>query len=431
MELQTAKGVRDFPPEEQMLRDEIVSKLKEIFERYGFVPLSTPIVERYETLEAKYAGGDEILKETFTLTDQGGRKLGLRYDLTVPFARFIGMNPSIKLPFKRYQFGEVFRDGPIKLGRYREFMQCDIDIVGANSMLAEAQLIEIAENFFSGIICAVVIEVNNRKILDGLMESFGIKDENKLNILLSIDKLKKVGLDGVKEELKQKNLLDKNTEKLLQAINIQGSNQEKIKALSKIITSETGKKGLMEIEELLSYVKCVTFVPSLARGLSYYTGTIFEVFAGEGAKKYFGDNVVSSSLAAGGRYDSLISNYLGTNKAYPAVGISFGLEPIYEMMKSKRTVLQKTCVKVYVIPIKTQKECIAIAKTLRNAEINADMDIMERGVTKNLDYASALGIPYVILVGEQELKQNKVKLRDMNSGKEELLSLDSVIKKLA
>ncbi len=424
MELQTAKGVRDFPPEEQIVRNELISRLKTIFERYGFVPLSTPILERYETLEAKYAGGDEILKETFALTDQGGRKLGLRYDLTVPFARFIGMNPSIKLPFKRYQFGEVFRDGPIKLGRYREFMQCDIDIVGAQSMLADAQVIEIAVDFFRSINCPIVIAVNNRKILDGLMDTFSIKDESRLSIILSIDKLKKIGLDGVKEELKQKNLLDKNTEKLLQTLTVQGSNAEKIKELSKVITSETGKKGLMEIEELLAYAKCMEFVPSLARGLSYYTGTIFEIFAPESA--------VSSSLAAGGRYDSLISNYLGTNKAYPAVGISFGLEPILEILKTKTSfAAKKTCIKVYVIPIKTQKECISAAKRLRDAGINTDIDIMARGITKNLEYASVLGIPYVILIGEQELKQGKVKLRDMNSGKEELLNLDSAIKKLA
>ncbi len=422
MELQTAKGARDFPPEEELLRNGIINRLKALFELYGFAPLGTPILERFETLAAKYAGGEEILKETFRLRDRGGRELGLRYDLTVPLARFIGMNPNLKVPFKRYQFGEVFRDGPIKLGRCREFMQCDIDVIGIPSMRAEAELVEVAQEFFKGIKVPVVIEVNNRKVLDGLMDSLGIAKESRTNIILLIDKLKKIGLDGVRQELKEKGLLGKNTQKLLELINIKGSSREKIAKLSTVITAETGKKGLEEIKELLGYCKTVVFAPYLARGLSYYTGTIFEAFAKKAG--------IASSLAAGGRYDGLIGSYLGTNKSYPAVGISFGMEPIFEILKAGIRVLRKTTTKVYILPIKTEKKCLAIIKKLRGAGINTEMDLMGRGVTKNLEYASSLGVPFVLFVGAQELKKNKVKLRDMNSGREQMISLAALIRRI-
>lgn len=421
MELQTAKGTRDILPEEQIVRDEIIAKLKKLFELYGFAPLGTPILERFETLAAKYAGGEEILKETFRLRDQGGRELGLRYDLTVPLARFIGMNPSLKMPFKRYQFGEVFRDGPVKLGRCREFMQCDIDIIGVASMRAEAELIGVAQEFFKAVKVPIIIELNNRKVLEGLMESLGIVKESRTAIILSIDKLKKIGLEGVRQELNEKGLLGKNTQKLLELINIRGSNQQKVAKLSKAIATETGRKGLEEIKDILGYCKTVIFTPSLARGLSYYTGTIFEVFAKK-AK-------VSSSLAGGGRYDNMIGDY-AANKSYPAVGISFGMEPIFEAVKAGIRILRKTKTEAYVLPIKTEKRCVAIIKRLREAGVNTEMDLMERGVTKNLEYASSLGIPYVLFVGEQELKKKKVKLRDMRSGKEQLLSLDGAIKRI-
>ncbi len=421
MELQTAKGTRDFSPEEQMLRNKLLDKLKTIFELYGFVPLETPILERYETLSAKYAGGEEILKETFKLTDQGGRELGLRYDLTVPLARYIGMNPNLKLPFKRYQFGEVFRDGPIKLGRYREFTQCDIDVIGSSSMLADAELLDIVLEFFKGLKLPVVIEVNNRKILDGLMAVYGITEsKDKLSIILSMDKLKKIGLQNVLAELKSKNF-DKEfrLRELITQLNKKGTNKEKLSRLKRLSQSNNLlKTGLQEMQKLLSSSKKLVFEPSLARGLSYYTGTIFEVFA----KK----SELTSSLAAGGRYDKLIENYIG--RSYPAVGISFGIEPIFEIFK--KTIKQKTNTRVYVIPIKTEKQCTAIVKILREANINTEVDIIGRGISKNLDYASSMGIPFVLFAGEKELKQKKVKLRDMNSGKEQMLALKSAIKKL-
>jgi len=179
MKLMNARGVRDFPPEEKILRNRVMDSLRYAFERYGFVPLETPIIEREEVLASKYAGGDEILKEMFRFTDQGKRKLALRYDLTVPFARYVGMNPTMKMPLKRYAMGRVFRDGPIKLGRYREFWQCDADIVGAKSMLADAECIKIAQLFFKSVGFDVKIEVNNRKLIDGILEAAGVPSDKR------------------------------------------------------------------------------------------------------------------------------------------------------------------------------------------------------------------------------------------------------------
>ena len=201
VELQNPKGTKDFPPEEKIKRDILLLTLKRIFERFGFLPLETPIIDRLDVLSAKYAGGAEILKETFTLKDQGQRELGLRYDLTVPMSRFVGMNPTLKLPFKRYELGPVFRDGPIKKGRMRQFWQCDVDTVGTKNMLADAEFIQLTQAFFKEIGLKVRIEVNSRKILDGIMESLNIPEEKKFCVITAIDKLKKVQLRDIEAEL--------------------------------------------------------------------------------------------------------------------------------------------------------------------------------------------------------------------------------------
>ena len=199
MKIERAKGTKDTPPEEEIAKQEIVTALKKTFEIYGFSPLETPVLERWDTLTAKYGGGAEITKEIFNLTDQGGRNLGLRFDLTVPLARFVASNPNIKFPFKRYQIGLAFRDGPIKLGRYREFWQCDVDIVGSKSMLADAELINLTLDFFKKIGFKVVIEFNNRKLLDGVMEALEIPEQERNSIIITIDKLKKLPLADIKK----------------------------------------------------------------------------------------------------------------------------------------------------------------------------------------------------------------------------------------
>ena len=416
-----AKGTRDFAPEDKIVRQQVLDRLRTIFELYGYSPLETPMIERYEVLSSKFAGGDEILKETFRFKDQGDRELGLRYDLTVPFARFVGMNPNLKMPFKRYQIGRVFRDGPIRMGRYREFWQCDVDVVGTRSMFADAECVKIAQNFFKDLGFNVTIEVNNRKLLDGILESLGIAKGKWTDVILGIDKLKKIGVKGVEAELKQKGIEGKEIDALLKVLRTEGKNTVKVEKLRKFLKSEKGLEGLKELEELFSYVsgKNIVFSISLARGLAYYTGTVFEVFMKKGD--------FMSSLAAGGRYDNMIGEMLENKREYPAVGISFGIEPITAMLDKKGV---KTVTQVYIIPIKTSKKCLNIASKLRAEGIKVDMDLVGRGISKNLDYANSLGIPYVIFVGKDELKAKKVKLRDMKTGKEKMVALDRIARLL-
>src|SRR3989344_2790421 len=423
MEFQTAKGVRDVPPEEKILKNKVVAVMTKQFELAGFAPLETPILERYETLAAKFAAGEasDALKEIFSLQDQGKRNLALRFDLTVPLSRYVAMNPNLKMPFKRYEIGRVFRDGPIKLGRYREFWQCDIDIVGSKSMVAEAEILSVVDAVFSKLKLPVVVKVNNRKILNGILEQAGI--DQKEEAIIAIDKLNKIGEEGVSKELKMRGYSTKQINKVFALIR----NNVTLRELNIKIVDETGKEGLAELEELFSYlksmnVKSAVFDISMARGLAYYTGTVFEAFLKNGE--------VTSSLAGGGRYDNIIGKYLDGDKEVPAVGISFGLVPIIETLKLEKKVESKTNTKVLVIPINTIKESLEISQILRNSGIATDFSLGKKGVSKSLQYADSLGIPYTIIIGEDEINKKKVLLRDMSSGTEQLLTVDGVVKKL-
>ena len=419
MKLLNAKGTRDFGQEEMIVRQNAMNKLKTIFELYGFSPAETPVLERFDLLSSKYAGGAEILKETFKFKDQGKRELGLRYDLTVPFCRFVGMNPTLKMPIKRYQIGTVYRDGPVASDRLREFTQCDVDIVGSKSMLADAQILQIAQRFFEEIGIEVVIEVNNRKLLDGVLDSLNIPDKNKIDVILAIDKIKKVSVKDLEKELAAKGVKKEQVDELLDIFKTGKSNKSELKRLSEIVKTEKGIEGLNEMKELLSYLdqKNITFSISLARGLAYYTGTVYEIFLKDGK---------GSAISAGGRYDKMIAEFLDSKNSYPAVGISFGLDRISMLLKNDK----KTVTELFIIPIQTTKECISIAEELRDAGLKVDMDIMNRGISKNLNFANTLNIPYVLFVGSDEIIAKKVKLRDMKSGKEEMLGIAEVIEKL-
>ncbi|MBU1203678.1 MAG: histidine--tRNA ligase, partial [Nanoarchaeota archaeon] len=318
MKLETAKGMRDIPPEEKILQQEVVDKIRGIFERYGFSPLETPVVERWDVLSSKYAGGSEILKETFKFKDQGKRELGLKYDLTVPFARFIGMNPNLKLPFKRYQIEKVFRDGPIKLGRYREFWQCDVDIAGSSNILADAEIVNLIVDVFKELGLKVIVKVNNRKLLNSILDYVGVKKEKWEDVIISIDKLEKIGAVGVKKELEEKNVDASIVKKLVWILKL-----ESLGDIQKVIGD---CEGIKELEELFGYVgsKNVIFDACLARGLSYYTGTVFEAF--------LKDSNIDSSVAGGGRYDEMIGNFVGGSRKIAAVGVSFGLSVIMKAL---------------------------------------------------------------------------------------------------
>ena len=419
MPLQLPKGTRDLRPEEAIVKDKIVGTLKNVFEMYGYNPLETPAFERYDILASKYAGGAEILKETFKFEDQGKRELCLRYDLTVPMCRFVGMNPNIKLPFKRYAIGEVFRDGPVEKARYRQFTQCDVDIVGITGMTADAEIITLTSRAFKKLGFDVLIKVNNRKLLNDLLLNAGVKKGKLETVLLSIDKLEKFGLETVKKELKQKKIDNKAVNNIIKIINIKGTNNDKINKIKKLLKDS---EGVDEVIELISLLKILNvnaeFDISLARGLTYYTGTVMEV--------YLKNSKVKTSVCAGGRYDKIIGSFLGKGD-YPAVGISFGLDRIYDAYVEKSEAGQKTVTRVYIIPINTFKESLKIAEELRNENVNVDIDLAGKGPSKNLQYANSLGIPYVLFVGKEELRQGKVKLKDMNSGKERMMNAEELV----
>lgn len=429
MTLDMAKGVRDFAPEDKIIRDDVVNKLVSIFQRYGYSPLETPSIERLDTLTAKFAAGTEsdAAKEIFKLTDQGQRELGLRFDLTVPFSRFIVLNPNLKMPFKRYEIGRVFRDGPIKLGRYREFWQCDVDIAGCASVKAEAELILVALDAFKKLELDAYIEVNNRKLLFGVMDYCDIKRELRESVIITVDKIKKQGVQIVKKELSEKGIKEESIEKIIDIFQTAGTNQEILRVMRQSITSELGLEGVNELDELFSYLKFVDsgrvkFNPSLARGLAYYTGTVFEGF--------LNDSKITSSICGGGRYDNMIGMYAENAREYPAVGISFGLEPITDALKLSGIEQRRSVTQLYIIPIKTFKESLVITTKLREAGLKVEIDLMDKGVSKNLDYANSLKIPFVAFIGETEIAEQKIKLKNMHSGKEELISLEEAYERV-
>jgi len=423
MEMQLAKGVRDIPPEEKIVMNKLLNTLREVFELYGFVPLETPIIERLETLMAKGGAGEEsdALKEAFKLKDQGNRDLALRFDLTVPLSRYVAMNPTLKLPFKRYEMGPVFRDGPIKLGRYRQFWQCDIDTVGVKSMLAEAEQMALVGSTFKKLGIEVVIKINNRKLLNGILDQCEIK--GKEPAIIALDKLEKIGIKGVTEELQQKGYSSEEIISLFEIV------KEKVtlKELKNKLTNPEALEGIKELEELFAYlkqmkIKCAEFEVSLARGLGYYTGTVFEVFAL--------NSPVTSSIAGGGRYDEMIGKFAGGGREISAVGIAFGLSTILDVIRAKQDFTEKTPARAYLIPIQTVKESLKIIQQLRSKGISVDMDLNGKGMGKNLEYVNTLSIPYALILGGDELKQKKLLLRDMRSGKQELLSVNEVVKRL-
>ena len=414
--MELAKGVRDFSPEEMQLRNAVLKEITEQFILYGFEPLETPIIERLETLNAKMEGSDstDVSKEIFKVEDQGGRELGLRFDLTVPLARYAAIHKDLKMPFRRYEIGRVYRDGPIKLGRYREFTQCDADIIGSKAVLADAECIHLTAAVFKALDIEVTIKVNNRSVLDAVCNKLGIK--NSLDVMICVDKLDKLGKPAVKKELGDKGVSEEQQEELLNILLIEGTNAGKLKFLEQ----ELGEDALKEIKELLSYLQVeVEFTPSLARGLAYYTGTVFEAYAVESS--------VKSSVMGGGRYDKLISLLQKSGEDTPAVGVSFGIEPICEVLKERRQEQEDSQTTLFVIPVgSTVNRCVSIMHELREHDISCSMDIMARSVTKNIEYASKLRIPYVLIVGDKDLATGMLTLKNLKSGDEKKISLTNI-----
>jgi len=420
IELKNLKGTDDYLPKEQILRNKIINTLSKVFESYGYLPLETPTLCYYDLLASKYAGGAEILKEVYTLEDQGKRKLGLRYDLTVPFAKVISINKDITLPFKRYEIGKVFRDGPVKLGRNREFYQCDVDVCGLSDRLSEAELLTMAIKCFKELGIEIYIEWNNRKLLSGLIIECDIPKDYTSRVILSVDKLAKIGENGVREELKEYNIDNDKLDKLFSYFKL---DKEGLKKEFENTTNEILQEGLNEVIELSEYIEklnlkeCV-FVPYLARGLEIYTGFVLEVFD----KK----QRLTSSLGGGGRYDKIITNFIDDGNEYPAVGMTFGLSPIYEILNMDNEKKERLY-DLLIIPMDTKIESLNLANKLRDNNLKVLIE-MKKKLNKSLDWANRNNIPYVIILGEDEIKSNKIKIKDMINSTNYETELDNIEK---
>ncbi|MCY8937855.1 histidine--tRNA ligase [Peribacillus frigoritolerans] len=420
MDYQNVKGTQDYLPQAEVVRSNIRRTLEDVFIQYGCKPLETPILNYTELLASKYGGGAEILEEMYTLTDRGERDLALRYDLTIPFAKVVAMNPTMRMPFKRYEIGKVFRDGPIKTGRFREFTQCDVDIVGVKSQIAEAELMIMALDAFHKLDLKVIIQYNNRKLLTGMLQVFETSDEKINKVVLILDKLEKVGLEAVSSELTEQGLSPSTVQLIKQFLT--DKNNTSYSYFEPIsVQSEQVKQGLEELKELETYLEflgvnnqCI-FNPFLARGLEIYTGTIYEIFTS--------DKTIKSSIGSGGRYDNAIGGLIGTNENFSTVGISFGLDVIYTALNtSKEKTLENPNVDFYVIPINTQKESFLVARYLRNKGYNVEFEMGNKKIGKALDKANKENFRNVIIIGEDEVKNNKFKIKDMFSGEERIES---------
>lgn len=418
MDYQNVKGTQDYLPNAEVVRRDIRRTLEDVFVQYGCKPLETPILNYTDLLASKYAGGAEILEEMYTLTDRGERNLALRYDLTIPFAKVVAMNPTLKMPFKRYEIGKVFRDGPIKMGRFREFTQCDVDIVGVDSQIAEAELMVMALDAFRKLDLQVTIQYNNRKLLTGMLDVFGTEVDKVNKVVLILDKLEKIGLDAVTSELIEQGLSTSTIISIKQLlINIGNLNFDYFEPFAE--QNDEVRQGLNELKELESYLEflginkqCV-FNPFLARGLEIYTGTIYEIF--------LVDESITSSIGSGGRYDNAIGGLIGTN--FSTVGISFGLDVIYTAMSSLGNKSKGNLnVDYYVIPIGTQKESLLVANSLRNKGYKVEYDMSNRNLGKALDKANREKIRNVIIIGEDEVRNNEYKVKDMITGDERIES---------
>ena len=417
---ETLKGTYEYLPAEQTLREEIKRKLTEIFRIYGFSPAETPILCMYDLLASKYSADADILNETYKLSDQGERALGLRYDLTICFSKLIATNGSIVMPFKRYEIGKVFRDGPVKLGRNREFTQCDVDIVGVKSIMQDAEFMNLTHDGFKNLGLDIEIRYNNRKLLTGLIQKIFVKldaDITRKAIML-IDKLDKLTNDELKAEFKKIDFDGEKVDELLQVLSL---SFDKIKEKYEADAEGILKEGIDELSELVLYTKNtvasedMVFSPYLARGIDIYTGTVWEIFL---KNRNVNGHDFNVSLGGGGRYDHIITEFVGTGEEYPAIGMSFGLDVIYEILNKMHEGEVKSCVDLFIIPIGTGVDSFKLASGLRNEGLKVEIEKMDRRVKKSMNYANKENIPFVVVIGEDEVKNGKIKLKDMQSGEE-------------
>ena len=442
------KGTRDFSPIEMTRRNYIFDTIKTVFKTYGYQPIETPAMENLSTLMGKYGvEGDKLLFKILNSGDYLGKvpeskfqnpvsseftgfitERGLRYDLTVPFARYVVQHRNdITFPFKRYQIQPVWRADKPQKGRYREFFQCDVDVIGSKSLLNEVELVQIIDEVFSKLKVKNIIKINNRKVLLGLAEYIGETDKF-INITVAIDKLDKIGIDKVKEELSVNGLSNESIDKLGKVLNFQGNNKEKIEFLKSLLDSTlSGREGIREVNEVfetlneLELNSEIEFDLTLARGLNYYTGAIFEVIA---------KDVKIGSICGGGRYDDL-TGIFGLQDV-SGVGVSFGADRVYDVMMEKDlfpTATQTTTQVLFVnFGEKEQKYCISLVKMLRNAGISTELFPDSAKMKKQMNYANNNNIPFVVLIGENEMNEGTLTVKDMEAGQQiTYLNLDEFI----
>ena len=437
------KGTRDFTPQEMANRNYIFNTIKDVFRLYGFQQIETPAMENLSTLMGKYGEeGDKLLfkilnsgdfaaqltddellgRNAVKLTNRISEK-GLRYDLTVPFARFVVQNrDKISFPFKRYQIQPVWRADRPQKGRYREFYQCDVDVVGSDSLLNELELIQIVDEVYRRLKINVVIKINNRKILSGIAEIIG-EAEKITDITVAIDKMDKIGLEKVNEEIASKGISAEAIEKLQPILKLSGSNAEKLEQLKTVLAaSEVGLKGVAELETIFGLceaMKVETKIEldlTLARGLNYYTGAIFEVKALD---------VQIGSITGGGRYDNLTGVF--GMEGVSGVGISFGADRIYDVLNQlnlyPETSQEQTRVLFVSFGDSELRYCLSWANALRQQGVNTEIYPEPAKMKKQMSYADNNNIPFVAIVGETEMQENKVMLKNMKTGEQKLVNL--------
>lgn len=446
------KGTRDFGPQQMAKRNFIFSIIQSVFQKFGFQPLETPSMENLSVLTGKYGDegdhllfkilntGDYLSKVDATEMGDGSKALlpkiaekGLRYDLTVPFARYVVMNQhEITFPFKRYQIQPVWRADRPQKGRYREFYQCDADVVGTDSLLCETEIVMMISEVFEKLgITEYTIKINNRKVLTGIAETIGAQGKENA-LFVAIDKLDKIGTEKVLAELREKGFSEENVEKLVPILNVSGDTVATVvQTASQIIrSSETGKKGIEEVETLIRLLEAasqsqekVQFDITLARGLSYYTGTIFEVKV---------NNVEIGSVSGGGRYDNLTGMF-GLS-GVSGVGISFGVDRIYDVMEELHLFpeeqLNGTQVLIINFDETSMQHALGLVKKLRNAGIKAEIYPDSVKLKKQFSYADKNNIPNVLIAGPEEIAAGNYTLKNMKTGEQHTLTIDEILTQL-
>ncbi|HNY62826.1 MAG TPA: histidine--tRNA ligase [Bacteroidales bacterium] len=441
------KGTRDFQPLEMMKRNYIFNTIKSVFEKYAYLPIETPSMENLSTLMGKYGEeGDRLLFKILNSGDflsgvnpeeYNSQQLtpliaekGLRYDLTVPFARFVVQHQNdLTFPFKRYQMQPVWRADRPQKGRYREFYQCDIDVIGSDSLLNEVELIQITNEIFGKFQIPIEMKINNRKVLSGIAEVVG-HPEKITDICVAIDKIDKIGKEKVYEELLQREISIKAINKIEPFFNFTGNNREKLALLRHYFeNSAIGSEGVRELEEIILmcqelHIEEPEIDITLARGLNYYTGAIFEV-------KTVG--VVMGSISGGGRYDDLTGVFGLKNMS--GVGISYGAERIYDVLEEMNLFPKQigTPIKVIFLNFGESEQLYALkaVQQVRAAGIAAEIYPDKVKIGKQMNYANNKGIPFVVMAGEQEINQNRYTLKNMETGEQEIFDLGTIIKKLS